>query len=233
MQGSLSDVRAVLFDAVGTVLVPVAGVAEAYHRAAVKRGSELTVETIAARFPRVRTEEEASELRAFEGRTDEAQERARWRRIVARVVDDVADVDGLLAELWEHFGQPAAWRTVPEAVEAALAIAGSGRRVAWASNFDERLPRMVAGMPELAGLGEVFVSSQLGYRKPHAGFFRAIERRLGLRPSKLLLVGDDRAYDFEAAQAAGWSAWLAPVGESLEVARSYRELLEFLAVAQQ
>ena len=52
----------------------------------------------------------------------------------------------------------------------------------------------------------VFASSELGWRKPAAAFFRAVEQRLGLRPEELLLVGDDPELDVAAALRAGWQA---------------------------
>ena len=52
----------------------------------------------------------------------------------------------------------------------------------------------------------VFASSELGWRKPSAEFFRAVERRLGRKPHELLLVGDDPELDVAAARRAGWHA---------------------------
>ena len=40
------------------------------------------------------------------------RERERWQRIVAAVLDDVADGEGCFRELWQHFGRPEAWRTI-------------------------------------------------------------------------------------------------------------------------
>lgn len=224
-------VRAVLFDAVGTLLAPTLSVAEAYHRAAQSRGSLLSVAQIAERFATARGDEEQRDLVEHEGRTDESLERERWRRIVARSLDDVTDVDGALAELWEHFGDPRAWRPIPEAAQAAARLLSAGYVVGWASNFDSRLRRIVAGHPELAAVGPIFVSSELGYRKPHGGFFRAIEQQLRLAPAELLLVGDERANDYDSAIRAGWRACLIPVGETPQRQDGYEALLASLGVA--
>lgn len=225
-----TTVRVVLFDAVGTLLTPEPDVAEAYCRAGRRHGSLRSIDEIRERFPRVRQEEEQRDLAALDGRTDEYRERQRWGRIVERVFDDVADVESLLDDLWEHFARADSWRIVPAACEAAQRLRAAGMRVAWASNFDARLPQIIAARSKLAGLGEVFVSSQLGFRKPHVGFFRAIERRLGNPPRpSLLLVGDDRTNDYEAALAAGWQAWLTP-DAATELTASYRRLLASLGV---
>lgn len=42
------------------------------------------------------------------------------------------------------------------------------------------------------------------YGKPHLPVFRAVEAALGLRPDRLLMVGDSLEHDIAGAQAAGW-----------------------------
>ena len=65
-----------------------------------------------------------------------------------------------------------------------------------ASNFDARLRGVVAGLPELAGLGDsLVISSEVGYRKPHPAFYRAACESLGLPPGRVLCVGDDPEND--------------------------------------
>lgn len=225
------SVRVVLFDAVGTLLIPEPDIAEAYHRAGQRHGSRKSIDELRERFPRARQEEEQRDLITWKGRTDERLERQRWRRIVERVFDDVADVERLWEDLWRHFAQASSWRVVPTARAAAQRLRAAGFRVGWASNFDARLPGIVAARSELAGLGEVFVSSRLGFRKPHLGFFQAIERQLGHPPRQsLLLVGDDSANDYDAARAAGWQAWLTPDADSAELEPSYRSLLASLGI---
>ena len=77
------------------------------------------------------------------------------------------------------------------------------------SNFDGRLRGVLRGLPELAGLVEtVTVSSEVGYRKPHPGFYRAACARLGLPPARVLSVGDDPENDDEGARRAGLRAAL-------------------------
>ena len=73
-----------------------------------------------------------------------------------------------------------------------------------ASNFDERLVPLAGQVEPLVGIDQVFASSELGWRKPAAGFFQAVEARLNRRPGELLLIGDDPRLDIAAARAAGW-----------------------------
>jgi putative hydrolase of the HAD superfamily len=53
------------------------------------------------------------------------------------------------------------------------------------------------------------LSAELGHLKPEAGAFEALQRRLGLFPGELALVGDSWKDDVEGALRAGWTAiWI-------------------------
>jgi putative hydrolase of the HAD superfamily len=59
------------------------------------------------------------------------------------------------------------------------------------------------------------ISSEVGWRKPAAAFYREVCRRSGLEPEQILLVGDDRINDYEGARSAGLQAILLdPAGKS-------------------
>ncbi len=83
-----------------------------------------------------------------------------------------------------------------------------GVRQALASNFDQRLGGVIAGMPALAGLTPIVVSSAVGWRKPAPEFFRGLANALELSASAILYIGDDRSNDFEGARNAGMRALL-------------------------
>ena len=84
----------------------------------------------------------------------------------------------------------------------------AGLVVAVASNFDERLLAIAPRLDPLARAAAVFPSSEIGWRKPAAEFFRHLEARLGRPPAQLLYVGDDPELDVAAAANAGWQARL-------------------------
>ncbi|HJW08775.1 MAG TPA: HAD family hydrolase [Holophagaceae bacterium] len=50
------------------------------------------------------------------------------------------------------------------------------------------------------------LSAELGALKPEAAAFEAMQRRLGLFPGDLVMVGDSWTDDVEGALAAGWTA---------------------------
>src|SRR4051812_33246670 len=82
-------------------------------------GSRRTPEEITVRFAAAfRREEQIDHDRGW--RTDADRERARWRRIVTEVFDDLADGEACFHERFAHFGRPEAWRCEPEAAPARI-----------------------------------------------------------------------------------------------------------------
>lgn len=214
--------RAVLFDAVGTLLVPEPEVGLAYADAGRAQGVVFAPDEIRRRFRGAFSAEEARDRAAGDGRTSPQRERARWRSIVGQVFHEApGDVfEPILERLWEHFARPENWRLVAGVAAVFEALESRGLTLGVASNFDERLHRVLAGHPPLDRCGRVFVSAELGYRKPAAGFFRAIESRLGLAADDLVLVGDDVVNDYQGAVQAGWRAVLVEGGrEHLQLDR--------------
>lgn len=199
-------IRAVVFDAVGTLMSPDPPVASAYAATARRFGSRLDQTEIERGFGRAFARQEQVDLARGDGRTSEARERERWRAIVAECVPDATDAEGLFLSLWNHFASPAHWRVFPDAARAWAELARRGVPRVVASNFDGRLHGLLAGLPPLAGAAGTFISSEVGYRKPACEFFGAIGKALGLPAESLLMVGDDERNDVASARACGWQA---------------------------
>lgn len=73
------------------------------------------------------------------------------------------------------------------------------------------------------------ISADLGFLKPERGAFEAMQKKLGLFPGELAMVGDSWSDDVEGALNAGWTAlWVnrngkqrpdhAPDAELVEIA---------------
>jgi putative hydrolase of the HAD superfamily len=169
---------------------------------------ELPSDVVRARF---NGHFQSDEVRGDRGihSTDETTEQRRWRRIVTKVLPEVPDPERSFYELWEHFSQPQSWRFFPDVVPALRAIHEAQIAVCVGSNFDSRLRRVVVGIPELSWTVDALViSSEVGFRKPHAAFFQAVCRQLELEPWQILCVGDDLENDVRGAMRAGLSALL-------------------------
>jgi putative hydrolase of the HAD superfamily len=202
----LKGVRAVVFDAVGTLIHPDPPVAEVYAAVGRRFGSRYDLAAVRVRFRAAFAHEEAAD-RAAGHRTDDGREVRRWRTIVGSVLDDVTDAEGCFRELFDHFARPA-WRCDPADATALAELARRGLILGVASNFDRRLHAVFDGLPGLAPVRVRVVSAEVGWRKPAPEFFTAVVRATGCEPGEVLFVGDDFANDYEGATAAGLRAVL-------------------------
>ena len=199
-----SQIRCLVFDAVGTLIHANPPVDAAYQSVGAQFGSKLTRQQISARFRAAFQNAEATDL---DGRrqltTSEDAERRRWRKIVAEVLDDVADADGVLEKLWAHFGSPDSWSCFNDVGPTLERLRDVGVEVAIASNFDARLNAVCDGHPALAGVDQRVISSEVGYRKPSGRFFDAVLQKTGRAANEVLFVGDDAINDVVGPRTAG------------------------------
>ncbi|NIP84441.1 MAG: HAD-IA family hydrolase [Planctomycetales bacterium] len=208
---NLSQVEAILFDAVGTLIRPRRSVAETYHTVGRRHGFEVLPDVIARRFPRALRRQDELDAQSGDWRTSEPRERQRWRDIVAEVfssAEGAGDLEALFADLWQHFAAPENWEVFEDVPNAWQGLNEQGRLVGVASNLDSRLADLAAGLAPLNECQHWFISAQLGVRKPGQQFFAQIERQLGLAAHQILLVGDDWQNDIRGARRQGWHTLL-------------------------
>jgi putative hydrolase of the HAD superfamily len=197
-----AGIRAIFFDAVGTLIHPEPPAPSVYAVIGRRHGSHLDTHTIIARF-RLAFQHEEELDRALGWRTSEAREIERWRRIVVAVLDDVCDSHACFAELFDHFARPESWRCDGAIPTLLPDLAARGYELGIASNYDRRLRSVVAGLPALRCLDRLVISAEAGWRKPSGEFFAALCQCAGFAPEEILLVGDDVANDYEGGRAAG------------------------------
>jgi len=203
----------IVFDAVGTLIYPDPPAAAAYAHVGRAAGSRLSLAEVERRFADALRRSFRSEVpppREWERfdrlTTDEPREIARWRQIVAAVLDDVADVEACFGALFSHFAKPSSWKCYADVPENLMRLRQAGYRLGIASNFDSRLQSILAGHPELEPIELCFVSTDAGFRKPSARFFHSLAAAAGCRPEEILMVGDDPRDDVAGAKSAGLSA---------------------------
>ena len=200
----LDSVRWILFDAVGTLIYPDPPVAEVYRGVARRFGLELSAAEIHDRFAAAFAHEFAA-VGSERPPTSEASERARWQRVVAAVLHELAaPAEEPFDLLWAHFARADSWRTFEDVAPTLAKLARRGVRLGIASNFDGRLHGIVQATSPLAACERVFVSSEIGFSKPDRRFFQSVQRQLNVSPDEILLVGDDVQNDQQGALAAGW-----------------------------
>ena len=208
MTSMLSDsIRCVAFDAVGTVIYPTPSVSQVYADIASRHGSKLSEAEIQSRFGTAMSVfDEDSAANDFQ--TSEQRETELWREVVGRVLTDVESADACFDELFDWFGRVEAWAVFPDVAATLAGIRERHLTLAIASNFDSRLHAVCDGWAELADIRIRVVSSEVGYRKPSAGYYNRLAQACGCQPAEILMIGDTPANDVEGATAIGMPAVL-------------------------
>jgi putative hydrolase of the HAD superfamily len=222
-----ASLKAVFFDAVGTLISPRAPVSRTYVEFARRHGAEVDEERMRQAFREAFVRQE--KVDSHDGwRTDEARERLRWQSIVEEVLAPL-DAGPCFGELWDWFSRPEAWCVEPQAGDVLGELDRRGMTLGIASNFDGRLQKVLAGFTEFAPLRDrCVISSLVGWRKPAKEFFQAVAHAAGCVPGEILYVGDDLRNDIHGATSAGLRAVLFDPegrGEGGQRVRQMRDLL--------
>ena len=207
----MSRLRAVTFDAAGTLFALAEPVGVTYAEFAAAHRLPLDPTGLEARLRAALAD--APPL-AFGTRDETARallERRWWRRLVRRVFGDAARhpaFEACFRRLYAHYAEPRAWRVFPEVLPALGALRARHLRLAVVSNFDSRLPVLLAALGLEGPFDAVLFSSAIGSAKPAPGIFRAAVTALGVLPGATLHAGDDPSADVAGALAAGLGAAL-------------------------
>jgi putative hydrolase of the HAD superfamily len=207
--------RGVLFDATGTLVELREPVGETYARIAARHGVCLPAWRLEDAFARVLR---SAPARVFPGASlAEAARRERdaWRDLVRatfRAADQNArfpaqgsrdSFDACFDALWEHYAEPGAWCAREGAGAALDELARRGLVLGVVSNFDQRLPLVLAGLGLAGRLRAIVLPAHAGAAKPDPRIFAHALAALGLAAHDAVYVGDDAAHDLEGARAAG------------------------------
>jgi putative hydrolase of the HAD superfamily len=199
-------IKAVFFDAAGTLFEPVRRVGESYAALASQHGMNVTPAELSQRF-RI-CFDEAPRL-AFPGASGgqlAALERNWWKTVVARVFEPCGQFERFetfFNDLFAYYAAPEAWRLYPEVIDTLESLKARGLRMSVISNFDSRLLPILGGLDTARFFDQVFVSSRLGYAKPDPRIFHAALQHHGLSANEALHVGDSASNDQRGAAEAG------------------------------
>lgn len=205
-------IRAVLFDAVGTLIELREPVGETYSRAVADHGVTISSRRMGEAFGRAVAKAEPLVFPGAEPALLPALERDWWRRVVRATFQDadsarpVSDFDACFEALWRHYATPAAWRLREGAAEILPRLRTRGLRLAVVSNFDGRLPALLEDLGIADRLDAVVLPSDAGAAKPDARIFDTALRRLEVAPGEALFVGDDAHHDLAGARGVGVEA---------------------------
>jgi putative hydrolase of the HAD superfamily len=210
-------IKAVFFDAAGTLIKPARSVGESYAAIAAKHGKEVSSTNITERF---RTCFDAAPRLAFPSATEDtvaALERDWWKSLVAQVFEPWSPFvrfEEYFAELFAYFASPNAWTLYPEVLETLTSLKERDLILDVISNFDSRLVRILDGLGAGAQFENIFVSSRVGYAKPDGRIFNAALSCHGLAPAQALHVGDSEINDLRGANQAGLKGILVERGKT-------------------
>lgn len=198
-------IKAVFFDAAGTLITPVRPVGQTYTLLAKNYAMEVSSAEISERF---RTCFAASPPLTFPGSTEsfEQLERDWWKKLVRCVFQPLgqfAQFDLFFAELFSYFARPEAWTLYPDVLQTLSALQKRGLALDVISNFDSRLIDILEGLGISGCFKEVFISSRVGHAKPERQIFETALRRHHLAPTEAMHVGDSEENDLYGAANAG------------------------------
>ncbi|KAL2226029.1 haloacid dehalogenase-like hydrolase domain-containing protein 3 [Sesamum indicum] len=194
--------KALLVDAVGTLVVPSQPMAQIYRQIGEKYGVEYSEGEILNRY------------RWAYGQP--------WGRSRLRYVNDgrpfwqfiVSSSTGCsdsqyFEELYNYYTTEKAWHLCdPDAEKVFQALRKSGVKVAVVSNFDTRLRPLLRALKCDHWFDAVAVSAEVEAEKPNPMIFLKACEFLGVQPEDAVHVGDDRRNDIWGARDAGCDAWL-------------------------
>ncbi len=218
-------IKAIFFDAVGTLFRLTNTVGDHYAYVGREVGLDLDARSLERAFHAAWKQ---MPQRAAIDRPRENDDKGWWRGLVYLVLDQIApslsefDRDNFFEIAYEYFAEAGVWELYPE-VPGILEQLQPRFQLAVVSNFDGRLRLILQHLGISKFFPNVFVSSELGADKPDPEIYRRALRLMKLKPNEALHVGNDPKGDWEAASAAGLSIF------RLERPRnSLRDLLTFL-----
>jgi putative hydrolase of the HAD superfamily len=205
-------IRAVLFDATGTLIELREPVGETYAREAAAQGLSISAWRLDDAFRRVFASRDPMCFPDAEREAVPALEKDWWRGVVrstflaADSANRLPDFDAGFERLWEAFSTAGAWRPRPGARSLLERLERAGVRRAVVSNFDHRLPALLDALGLGALIERVVLPCDAGVVKPDPRIFRQALDALDLRADEAVYVGDDAERDIAGAQSAGLRA---------------------------
>jgi putative hydrolase of the HAD superfamily len=205
-----TPVRAIAFDAAGTLIHLPKGAAHHYAEVAARHGLALDPARLTQAFRTVWTALPPPPTTQTRRPDDD---RGWWQTLVNEVLsqcgvlrNDSFDRTAYFDELYAEFTLPGIWECYPDAIPVLIDLS-QRFTLSVISNFDGRLCPVLDQLGLLAFFREVVISSEVGADKPHPWIFDETARRLGLLPEQILHVGDDPEADWRGASSAGFQVF--------------------------
>lgn len=228
--------KAVFFDAAGTLFTVHGSVGATYARLAGKHGNPVTVKDLEAGFRRCFA---VAPPMAFPGASPTeilTLEKQWWKTVVQDVFAPLGPFpafDAYFDELFTFFARAEAWQLYPETLEILERLTRREVIIGVISNFDSRLFALLDGFGLTHFFDPIVISTQAGAAKPESAIFTQALAHHGLTPKQAIHVGDSYEMDIVGARGAGLTPVL--IDRRAEPSQtpdylSVRSLLELLTI---
>ncbi|MCL5098368.1 MAG: HAD-IA family hydrolase [Candidatus Omnitrophica bacterium] len=228
---SPSSIRAITFDAGGTLIDPWPSVGGIYADVAARFGYVVDTRALDRQF-----------AVAWKTKANFDYSRRAWAEVVRQTFSGLTPHppdNTLFEELYRQFAHAHAWRVYQDVRTTLTTLKSRGLRLGLISNWDERLRPLLTQLRLDAFFQSIVICSEIGAAKPSPLIFHRAVRQLDLPCSQVLHVGDSISEDVAGARAAGLQAvhlqrrrdaslppGSAPAAKTSDVIQSLGELIE-------
>ncbi len=206
-------IKAVFFDAEGTIFHIRPSVGDIYAKICQRFGLDISSEKLHESF---RKAWEAHLKRR--GRTILKPEVCieEWRKIFLDTVSfhgTLSDPEAAYRTAYETFARRESYELSPGIKDVFSFLKESGKKLAIISNWDERLFTLLRDFDLLKFFDEVLIACEIGISKPDVQIFKLACKKLNVAPSQALMIGDQMNEDILGARQAGLWALRYPGGD--------------------
>ncbi len=218
--------KAIFFDAAGTLLHLTKSVGQHYTLVARRQGLALDSNALDRAFA---VTWQGMPHRPAIDQPREDDDKGWWRDLVEKMLVHLPtpihplDRDNFFEAAYGHFAEPGVWALYPDVVETLEKLAPDFE-LAIVSNFDGRLRLILQHLGIAHFFRHVFVSSEVGADKPDPTIYRRALAISRLSADEVLHVGDDPERDWKAARSAGLQVFelKRPANSLLDLCRRLR-----------
>ena len=197
--------KAVFFDAVGTLIFLPQSVGHHYQEVAAEFDVALSVDDLNKAF---RLAWAAAPPRTAVKGPREEDDKGWWRMLVGEVLQQILGKPeaaslmetGYFDAVYAHFAQPQVWQVFDDVPDTLRDLQARRLSLGVISNFDRRLHTILKGLDLTRHFEVIIVSSEVGADKPDRFIFETALKSLNISGREAIHCGDDPARDAGATE---------------------------------
>ena len=201
---SLENIKAVTFDAGGTLINPYPSVGAVYAEILARHKVTIQAPALDHLFSSALQKAQST----IRENLDETTEKDYWRKIAGdtfgRYCPQKEKFSEIFEDLFDAFAYADRWKAEDDAADTLATLKNRGYRLALLSNADKRFRQVFTEMGFDGLFERMFISSEVGYEKPDWRIFDHVQKYLQVPPESILHVGDSPTRDGIGAAEAGW-----------------------------